>query len=172
MRAGPLMSRRMGLPPLPESVLAAELADDLSASGDAAPGMAPSWLARPSVLRRIASAAARLIDPGADRIAVTGPGAMALGAAVSMTSGLPFCVLDDGGIELGAVYPGEDVVLITVDGAAGSAVRTLASRVARLSRIIAVAVPAGQHPAADSTVLFTVKDGRYVPVTGKGNHRG
>lgn len=168
---GPLMTGRPELPPRPENVLAAELADDLSASDRTTPGKMPSWLARPSVLRRVASSAVKLIDPGVDRIVVTGLGAMALGTAVSMTSGLPFCVLDGETIELGAVYPGETVVLMTVDGVAGGAARSLASRSARLSQIIAIAVRAGQFPAPNGTVLFTVKDGRYVPATRKEKHR-
>ncbi|MEV6930416.1 hypothetical protein AB0M46_38855 [Dactylosporangium sp. NPDC051485] len=99
--------------------LDAELAADLWAASTAGAGyddVAARWLSRPTLLRRLAAGLARHIPATADRIAAGGPGAAALGAAVSLWTGLPFVSFPAGRDEptLGELDRGDQVVAVAV----------------------------------------------------------
>lgn len=74
---------------------------------------------RPAILRRLSRFMAALVPPGADRIAAPTLGAVAIGTAVSLETGLPLAVVrtdwDVGGrgrpVE-GGMHPGENVALV------------------------------------------------------------
>ena len=74
---------------------------------------------KPSILRRVASFLAELIPPDTERIAGPELGAVALAAATSLETGLPFVIVkkDPKGygtdhLVEGELYPGERVVVI------------------------------------------------------------
>jgi orotate phosphoribosyltransferase len=73
---------------------------------------------RPAVLRRVARLLAPLVGPGTERLATQAPGALALGVAVSLESGLPLVILRPTGGEgrpirlEGELYEGEQVALV------------------------------------------------------------
>lgn len=73
---------------------------------------------RPAVLRRVARLLAPLAGPASERLAAQAPGALALGVAVSLESGLPLVILRPTGPEdrpasiEGELYEGEQVTLI------------------------------------------------------------
>jgi orotate phosphoribosyltransferase len=76
-------------------------------------------VARPAVLRRLSRFMAALVPPGVDRVAAPTLGAVAIGTAVSLESGLPLAIARthwDGGrgghpVE-GGLHRGENVVLV------------------------------------------------------------
>ncbi|WP_158603907.1 orotate phosphoribosyltransferase [Cryobacterium tepidiphilum] len=76
-------------------------------------------VARPTILRRIARFLAARIPAGTDRVAAPTLGAVAIGTAVSLESGLPLAIVRSGqgdkrrgrAVE-GGLHPGEIVVLI------------------------------------------------------------
>lgn len=92
-----------------------ELARDLNALGGAAAGATSRWVTRPAVLRRIALALAEDVPAETTRIVVAGEGGTALGVALSLTTGLPFAVIDgDHSLELGELHHGEVTALRAV----------------------------------------------------------
>ncbi|MFJ4409005.1 hypothetical protein [Streptomyces sp. NPDC088910] len=140
-------------------VLADELAGDLAAAGyaagDAAAGDAvgdrgsgSGWLDRPALLRRLAAALAVEVPATADRLVAAGPGAQALGAAVSLETGLPFAALVAGAPPFGVIHPGETVVVIAVDAASAAGALPLLREAGALPHSAAVVVaPSGEPPA-------------------------
>jgi len=117
---------------LSEAAALAELSDDLYRaayqpgdvlldSGINQPYFIDKYLmvARPAILRRLSRFLARLIPPGVERIASPTLGAVALGAAVSLETGLPLAIVrthwDDsrrGHPVEGGIRRGETVALI------------------------------------------------------------
>ena len=84
-----------------------ELRADLLADGNPITTDAvPAWIHRPSTLRRVATELARALPPHFDRILATGTGAEALGAAVSLATGVAFAT------ESETPVAGEDIVVI------------------------------------------------------------
>ncbi|MCU1570172.1 MAG: orotate phosphoribosyltransferase [Naasia sp.] len=75
-------------------------------------------VARPTILRRVARFLAARIPPGTDRVAAPTLGAVAVGTAVSLESGLPLAIVRGqaetprGRAIEGGLHPGEVVVLI------------------------------------------------------------
>jgi orotate phosphoribosyltransferase len=73
---------------------------------------------RPSVLRRVARLLAPLVGTGTERLATQAPGALALGVAVSLETGLPLVILRPTGGEdhpmslEGELHEGEQVTLV------------------------------------------------------------
>jgi orotate phosphoribosyltransferase len=74
---------------------------------------------KPTVLRRIASLLAERVPPSVDRLAGPELGAVALAAAVSLASGLPFVIVrktsedyPGGKLVEGEMHPGEHVLII------------------------------------------------------------
>lgn len=74
---------------------------------------------KPSILRRVASFLAELVPPQTDRIAGTELGAVALAAALSLETGLPFVIARKGTkaystarLVEGELYPGDRVVVV------------------------------------------------------------
>ena len=74
---------------------------------------------KPGILRRVASFLAEILPPQTDRIAGTELGAVALAAALSLETGLPFVIARKGTkaystakLVEGEVYPGERVVVV------------------------------------------------------------
>jgi hypothetical protein len=107
-----------------------ELAADLLAT--AAQGGARSdvsqWMTRPGILRRIASRLSVSIPADADRILAVGPGAVVLGSAVSLATGLPFSALGDRGPVFGSLHDDERVAVVSADEEALSVIDQLAAR--------------------------------------------
>ncbi|MGB4136963.1 MAG: hypothetical protein WA971_10385, partial [Microbacterium sp.] len=101
------------LPAQNRSTRLRELGADLHAVWSGEPRDAGLWMTRPSILRRVAAEAALRIDAGVDRIVAFGPGARVLGAAVSLSTGLPYCA-DEGGGVFGDHHPGEIIALVSV----------------------------------------------------------
>ncbi|MDQ1205281.1 hypothetical protein [Microbacterium sp. SORGH_AS_0862] len=120
-----------------------ELRADLLADGAALAGVGtPAWIHRPSTLRRVASELARALPPHFDRIVATGDGAEALGAAVSLATGVAF------GKEGDMVVPGEQIVVVAARAADAHAYQNDAVTV--VARRAVWAMP----PGADA--LFTL----------------
>lgn len=76
-------------------------------------------VARPTILRRLARFLAARVPAGTDRVAAPTLGAVAIGTAVSLESGLPLAIVRSGQGEdqgnrpvEGGLHPGEIVVLI------------------------------------------------------------
>jgi orotate phosphoribosyltransferase len=74
---------------------------------------------KPGILRRLASFLSEMIPPGVDRLAGTEMGGVALAAAVSLETGLPFVILKrevkphpSARLVEGELYAGERVVVI------------------------------------------------------------
>lgn len=125
-----------------DSLWRAELQADLLADGGvASSGGTPAWMRRPSTLRRVASELSRALPAHFDRIVATGGGADALGAAVSLATGVAYLNGSD------ALVPGEDVVVVAASASDARAYRNEAVRV-----IARVAVWATE-PGSDA--LFT-----------------
>ncbi|GAB3836489.1 hypothetical protein ACFPIJ_22650 [Dactylosporangium cerinum] len=146
--------------------LAAELAADLWATSTGSVDAAARWLSRPALLRRLAEGLAGHVPATADRIAAGGPGAAALGAAVSLWTGLPFVAFPgtvatpagsgalpagSGEPERGSCVPdlgeldrGDRVVVVALNGAAA---RDLVPRLRADGVVIAaVAVVVAEEP--------------------------
>ncbi len=74
------------------------------------------FLTQPSILRRLATAVGRLVEPGTDRIACAELGGVALAAAISLELGLPFVILRrearEGEDVEGELAPGDRIVLV------------------------------------------------------------
>lgn len=127
-------------------------------------------VARPTILRRLARFLAARVPTGTDRIAAPTLGAVAIGTAVSLETGLPLAIVrsdDPGGrgrrsVE-GGLHPGEVVVLIEdviVTGQrALKAVNTL--RAAGVSVTTVVSVIDCERGAAE---LFSREGLRYLPL--------
>ncbi len=73
-------------------------------------------VAKPTILRRVARLLAARVPPGTDRVAAPTLGAVAIGTAVSLESGLPLAIVRSesgrGRAVEGGLHPGEIVVLI------------------------------------------------------------
>jgi orotate phosphoribosyltransferase len=103
---------------------------------------------RPAVLRRVARLLAPLVDAGTERLAAPAPGALALGVAVSLETGLPLVILrpaagGEGPASIeGELYDGEHVTLIedvVVTGArALTSVRRLREAGVHVDAVVAV----------------------------------
>lgn len=91
-----------------------ELGLDLLATWDPirVPDAVSSWMSRPGILRRVASALSATIAADVDRIVAVGPGALVLGSAVSLATGLPYYA-EDRGILFGSLHDGETVVVVS-----------------------------------------------------------
>jgi len=96
---------------------------------------------RPAILRRVAGFLAGLVPEHVDRLAAQAPGALALGVALSLETGLPLVILRAEGIE-GELYEGETVTLVedvVVTGSRALAgVEALVAAGARVSHVLAV----------------------------------
>ncbi len=97
----------------PHSVAAlSELATDLTSCwSPGAVDEVAGWMSRPAVLRRVAAALAERVPPETDRLIASGPGALVLGAAVSLGTGLPFAALGEGA-RWGDVHAGEQLFAV------------------------------------------------------------
>ncbi|WP_433891067.1 hypothetical protein [Streptomyces sp. CA-111067] len=134
-------------------VVAGELAGDLTAAGLDG-GSGTGWLDRASLLRRIAAGLAAEVPATADRLVAVGPGAQALGAAVSLETGLPFAAFTPGAPDLGVIHPGETVVVLAVDAAMAAAALPVVRAAGALSHTAAVIVAdVPGRPAAVPTPL-------------------
>jgi orotate phosphoribosyltransferase len=112
---------------------------------------------RPAVLRRLARLLAPLAGPASERLAAQAPGALALGVAVSLDSGLPLVILRPTGAEdrpasiEGELYEGEHVTLIEDVVVTGSraleGVRRLRQALVDVEAVLAVVDR--EHGAAD-----------------------
>ncbi|MFJ1586640.1 hypothetical protein ACIOC1_25360 [Streptomyces sp. NPDC088197] len=162
-------------------VLAEELAGDLAAAGYAAGdavgdrGSGSGWLDRPALLRRLAAALAAEVPATADRLVAAGPGAQALGAAVSLETGLPFAALVAGAPPFGVIHPGETVVVIAVDAASAAGALPLLREAGALPHSAAVVVaPSGEPPAGLGlhTALVRRTATGYAPVGSLGPLEG
>ncbi|WP_329175691.1 hypothetical protein [Streptomyces sp. NBC_01477] len=146
----------------PAAVLAAELAADLTAADPA------GWLARPSLLRRLAAALAPGAAPTADRLLAVGPGAQALGAAVSLETGLPFAARAPGAPALGDLHPGETVVVLAVEAASAAEALALLRAADCVPYAAAVVVAAGAGTAVPGfergTAVVRRSGAGFVPV--------
>ena len=111
---------------------------------------------RPAVLRRVARLLAPLVGPGTERLATQAPGALALGVAVSLETGLPLVILRPTGGEdrrisvEGELYEGEHVALVEDVVVTGSralqGVRRL--REAQVEVVAVIAVVDREHGAS------------------------
>ncbi|TQL44932.1 hypothetical protein FB562_2339 [Homoserinimonas aerilata] len=104
------------LVPRSDSTRLSELADDLAALWPTSPQDVDGWMSRPSILRRVAGELAARLAADTDRVVALGPGALVLGGAVSLSTGLPFCAVDDEGTVFGDHHAGETAGVISVDG--------------------------------------------------------
>ena len=104
------------LVPRPDSMRLSELADDLAALWHSSPASVDSWMSRPSIMRRVAAGLASRLASATDRVVALGPGSLVLGGAVSLTTGLPFCAVDEDGSVFGDHHDGETVAVISVNG--------------------------------------------------------
>lgn len=92
-----------------------ELASDLRALGGAESGAAERWVTRPAVLRRVARAFAEQVPQEVTRVVVGGEQAAAVGAALSLITGLPFVVVDtQGRVKIGEQHEGETVATFAI----------------------------------------------------------
>jgi orotate phosphoribosyltransferase len=135
---------------------------------------------RPAILRRVAGLLAGLVPDQVDRLAAQAPGALALGVALSLESGLPLVILrPDGGDDAparieGELYEGETLTLVEDVVVTGSralrGVEALVAAGARVSHVLAVVDRehgARERLAAHDTVyrhVFTSTDLR-IPET-------
>lgn len=111
---------------------------------------------RPAVLRRVARLLAPLVGPTTERLATQAPGALALGVAVSLETGLPLVILRPNGGEdrpmsiEGELHEGEQVTLVEDVVVTGSralqGVRRL--REARVDVAAVIAVLDREHGAS------------------------
>ena len=138
-----------------------ELAADLLAT--AAPGGARSdvsqWMTRPGILRRIASQLSVPIAADADRILAVGPGAVVLGSAVSLATGLPFAAVGDEGPAFGSLHDDERVAVVSVDEEGLSMIDQLATRrvvTASIHLVMARRSILDSRPAVPTFHLFLV----------------
>ncbi len=97
---------------------------------------------RPTILRRLSEMLAERVPAGVDRLAGTEVGGVALAAAVSLATGLPFVIVRrDGrsgaGPVKGELHPGERVLLIQDVVDSGSQAITAAQKIAGLGASIA-----------------------------------
>lgn len=107
----PLLSR-------PREIALPELAGDLNAVWENSSNKSDrknvsSWITRPTILRRIASLLSESIADDTDRLVALGGGAEALGTALSLETGLPYCTVHNDTI-FGEIYSGERIMLISV----------------------------------------------------------
>lgn len=137
----------------------AELAEDLTAAWqpDLGDDAANEWLTRPAILRRIAGLLADSIPADVDRVIVTGGGCQVLGAAVSLTTGLPFAAIESAeGPVFGTIHGGETVSVVSaVTPLAGD----LDTRFARERLVVSgrqVVVDVSSDPRPDVRALFRV----------------
>jgi orotate phosphoribosyltransferase len=103
---------------------------------------------RPAVLRRVARLLAPLVGPSTERLATQAPGALALGVAVSLETGLPLVILRPTGGEdrpmslEGELHEGEQVTLVEDVVVTGSralqGVRRLREAMVDVAAVIAV----------------------------------
>jgi len=96
---------------------------------------------KPTILRRLAEMLAEMVPAGADRLAGTEVGGVALAAAVSLATGLPFVIVrrderSTGPIK-GELHGGERVLLIQDVVDSGSQAITAAQKIAGLGASIA-----------------------------------
>lgn len=156
-RVGPEVGRPAGARVLPgldraPGALAEELAGDLAAAeyddGAGDGGSGAGWLDRPSLLRRLAAALAAEVPATADRLVAAGPGAQALGAAVSLETGLPFAAFAVGAPPFGVIHPGETVVVIAVEADSAAAALPLLREAGAVPHSAAVVVAAHGDPPA------------------------
>jgi orotate phosphoribosyltransferase len=105
--------------------------------------------ARPAILRRLSRFLTARVPPGVERVASPTLGAVALGSAVSLESGLPLAIVrsawhgsDDKNAVEGGLHPGESVALIedvvVTGNRALNAVSTLRSVGAEVSVVLSV----------------------------------
>lgn len=75
------------------------------------------WMSKPAILRRVGSLLGGRVGADIDRLVATGPGATALGAAVSLSTGLPFAVRVAEGSEVieswGEIHEGESLCVVS-----------------------------------------------------------
>ncbi len=133
------------------------------------------FITQPSILRRVAAALARIVDPGVDRLACVELGGVPLATAVSLELGLPFTILrrqprEPGDVE-GELVAGdrvtliEDVIATGVHSLAG--VQRLRVLGASVGQVVAVVDrDEGGQPRLESadvrlTSLFTVAEGQW-----------
>ena len=104
---------------------------------------------RPAILRRVGQELARLVPEGVDRLAAPELGAILLGGAVSMETGLPLCIVRKEAKEYGTSKPiegrleaGEKVCLIedvlTTGGAALAAAEKVRAAGAEIVGLVGV----------------------------------
>lgn len=115
-------------------------------------------VARPTILRRLSRFLAARIPAGTDRIAAPTLGAVAIGTAVSLETGLPLAIVRSGEADgsarrsvEGGLHPGEIVILIedvVVTGQrALAAVRTLREAGVTVTAVVSV-IDCGRGAAA------------------------
>lgn len=104
------------LVPRPNSMRLSELADDLAALWPSSTAGVDNWMSRPSIMRRVAAGLAARLAAATDRVVALGPGSLVLGGAVSLSTGLPFCAVDEDGTVFGDHHDGETVAVISVKG--------------------------------------------------------
>jgi hypothetical protein len=114
----------------------AELERDLAALGAFGGGVAARWLARPAILRRVALALAERVPPSTSRIVASGDGALAIGTALSLTTGLALAAVEQSvppRVVFGELHRGESVVCVAANATdlelASGALTTLGARV-------------------------------------------
>ena len=140
------------------SMVMRELAQDLAATWDPRnhPDEVSSWMSRPAILRRVASALGESVHAEVDRIVATGPGAIALGSALSLTTGLPYFAVTEGD-GFGSLHDGEIVVVVsaTSDGAGAEYPWTPPSSTITVDcRLTVVAAGGPDNATTDRLTLF------------------
>lgn len=70
---------------------------------------------RPAVLRRLARVMAQHVPPGTDRLVALEGGDSPLAAAVALTTGVPFVLVDGEDAPFGELHAAEQVVVIAAD---------------------------------------------------------
>lgn len=152
----------------PRNITLSELASDLEATWNRDPGTDPnvavaSWITKPSILRRVASALAEWIPGEVDRIITAGPGAIALGSALSLETGLAYCASTSDGI-FGETFLGEKAVFVSV-----APERIPSDISARGAHIVASYVVASET-GCESNVLFCRDADGGLRINGGNNH--
>jgi len=149
----------------PEGWFEQELAQDLAAcwSPTGREEGVQEWMARPSLLRRIARLLAVAIPAGVDRIIAVGTGAQTLGASVSLTTGLPFVAIEEdigsaGVVTIfGRVHQGESIAVVSALQTRSSFIETLGEEYGvTISQWLVVFAPreASELTRQDYGVLF------------------
>lgn len=138
-----------------------ELAQDLAATWNIAtePNEVASWMSRPSILRRVAGSMAEWIAPDVDRILAEGHGSIALGSALALATGLPYCALE-GGVRFGPLHDGESVVIVSAVAGGNALERPAAVLV--VDRLSVVDVDPGQGRVGVRSLFALDTDGSIV----------